>query len=80
MMNPIQNSKPAKANKKKVLEVIIRSSLSVPTVAAQLYKTTHMISEYKIIVIKFFELDKNINIVNQNESVIKLTHVNTKNT
>jgi hypothetical protein len=78
MINPIQNSKPAKANRKKVVDVKTRSSLIVPTMDTYTYKTTHIISEYKIIVSRFLEFNKNIKVVNQNKNVQKLTQVNIK--
>ena len=78
IINPIQNSKPAKASKKKVVDVKTRSSLIVPTIDTYVYKTTHIISEYKIIVNKFLEFNKNMKVVNQNKKVQKLTQVNIK--
>lgn len=78
IIKPIQNSKPAKASKKKLVDVRIKSSLMVPTTDTYVYKITHIISEYKIIVIKFFEFNKNIKVVNQNKNVQKLTQVNIK--
>jgi len=45
IMKPIQNSKPARANKKKDVDVNIRSSLIVPAIDVKLYNTTHMTSE-----------------------------------
>ncbi len=78
IIKPIQNSNPAKANKKKVVEVNVISSLIVPTTETYAYKTTHIISEYNIIVKRFFELTKNIKVVNQNKNVQKLTQVNIK--
>lgn len=78
IIKPIQNSKPAKANKKKVVEVSVRSSLIVPTIETYMYKTTHIISEYNIIVNKFLEFKRNIKVVNQNKNVQKLIQVNIK--
>ena len=76
IIKPIQNSKPASASKKNVVDVNVRSSLIVPTTETYIYKTTHIISEYNIIVNKFLELNKNIKVVNQNRNVQKLTQVN----
>lgn len=78
IVNPIQNSKPARANKKKVVDVNVKSSLIVPTIETYVYRTTHIISEYKIIVNKFLQLSKNIKVVNQNKNVQKLIQVNIK--
>lgn len=78
IIKPIQNSNPANANKKKVVDVKTRSSLIVPITDTYVYKTTHIISEYKITVNKFLEFNKNIKVVNQNKKVQKLTQVNIK--
>jgi hypothetical protein len=42
------------------------------------YKTTHIISEYNIIVKRFLEFKRNIKEVNQNKNVQKLIQVNIK--
>ncbi len=76
-MKPMQNSKPANANKKNEVDVNIKSSLIVPTTVVYVYRTTQTISEYKIIVTRFLELIKNILVDNQNKKVKKLIQVNT---
>ena len=76
-MKPIQNSRPANANKKNEVDVSIKSSLIVPTIVVQAYRTTQTISEYRIIVTRFLELIKNILVDNQNKKVKKLIQVNT---
>jgi hypothetical protein len=78
IIKPIQNSKPANANKKKVVDVKTKSSLIVPVTATYKYKTTHIISEYKTIVNIFLDLNKKNIEVNQNINVQKLTQVNTR--
>jgi hypothetical protein len=78
MIKPIQNSKPAKPSKKKVVDVKVTSSLILPTIATYTYNITHIISEYKIIVNKFFEFNKNIKEENQNKNVQKFTQFNIK--
>jgi hypothetical protein len=76
-MKPMQNSRPANANKKNEVDVNIKSSLIVPTTVVYAYRTTQTISEYKIIVTRFLELIKNILVDNQNKKVKKLIQVNT---
>jgi hypothetical protein len=78
IINPIQNSKPARANKKKVVDNKVRSSLMVPTIATYVYKTTHTISEYNIIVKRFLEFNRNIKDDSQNRKVQKLTQFTIK--
>jgi len=46
---PIENSRPAKASKKKTELSKVMLSLIKPIVTEYVYKTTHMNSEYKII-------------------------------
>jgi hypothetical protein len=77
IIKPIQNSRPAKASKKNDVEVSIKSSLIVPVIVVYVYKITHVISEYNIIVIKFLLFSKNIKDDNQNKKVQKLIQVNT---
>ena len=77
-MNPIQNSNPAKDNRKKDVDVKIKSSLIVPTITVQQYRITHTTSEYIIKVIRFLELNKNIEDDDQNKKVRKLIQVKTK--
>jgi len=45
IIKPIQNSSPAKANKKKDVDVKIRSSFILPTITVYEYKITQIISE-----------------------------------
>ena len=45
IIKPIQNSKPAKANKKKDVEVNTKSSLIVPATVVYVYRITQVISE-----------------------------------
>jgi len=47
--NPIENSKPAKANKKKADVKSVKLSFIKPTDTEYVYKITHINSEYKII-------------------------------
>ena len=78
IINPIQNSKPARANKKKVVDIKTKSSLITPTTAVYVYNKTQTISEYKIIVVKSILLSKNINKTNQNINVMKFIQFNNK--
>ena len=49
-IKPIQNSRPAKAIIKKDVDINIKSSFIEPTMTIQQYSTTHIISEYRIII------------------------------
>jgi len=73
----MQNSIPARANRKKDVDVNTKSSFIVPIIATYEYKITQIISEYIIIVTKFLELIKNIEVDSQNSKTKKLTQVNT---
>jgi len=77
IIKPMQNSRPARANKKKDVDVNTKSSFIVPIIATYEYKITQIISEYIIIVTKFLELIKNIEVDSQNSKTKKLTQVNT---
>ena len=55
----MQNSKPAKANKKKDVVIVTKSSFTVPTKATYIYNKTHTTSEYKIMEIKSTLFNKN---------------------
>ena len=63
--SPKENSKPAKANKKKDVDIKLMSSFKEPNITDKTYKTTHTISEYKIKLSKLLEFKKNKNKDNQ---------------
>lgn len=71
-MKPIQNSNPARANKKNEVEINIQSSTITPLITEKEYNKTHTSSEYNIIVNKLLFLNKNIKETIQNKNVIKL--------
>ena len=75
---PKQNSNPAKPNKKKEVDVNIKSSFIVPTIDVYEYRITHIISEYKIIVMRLLEFSKNIKTDNQKSIVIKFIKLSIK--
>ena len=56
--SPKENSKPAKANKKKDVDIKLMSSFKEPNITDKTYKTTHTISEYKIKLSKLLEFKK----------------------
>ena len=62
---PKENSKPAKASKKKDVESKLISSFKEPNNTDKTYKTTHTISEYKIKLNRLLEFKKNKNKDNQ---------------
>lgn len=78
IINPIQNSNPAKAKKKKVVDIKTKSSFIIPTTAVYVYNITHIISEYSIIVVKSLLFNKNITNTNQNNNVKKFIQFNNK--
>ena len=68
---PIENSKPARANKKKDIEYKFMSSFKLPLKTEIVYKTTHNISENNNIFKKFVLLKIKIIITNQKKSISK---------
>ena len=76
---PIQNSKPAKANKKNDVDVNEISSIVMPIKIVNVYNNTQTISEYNTIAIKFTEFKRKFSIITQKTKVIKLIPFNNKN-
>lgn len=74
--NPIQNSNPAKANKKKVVDVKVTSSLIEPTTLVYVYSNTQIVSEYIIRYKRFWGLNKNKKIITHIINVIKFIKLN----
>ena len=62
---PNENSKPAKANKKKDTEYKFISSFILPYKRVNMYKRIHIISEYNNSVNKLLEFKKKIKKINQ---------------
>lgn len=62
---PIENSKPAKANKKKVVDNKSNSSFNDPETTLMVYKIAQTSSEYKRILKKLDEFSKNEKTDNQ---------------
>lgn len=71
---PIENSKPATANKKNVKEYNVMSSLFDPTIKLIMYNVIQMTSEYKKIFKKFEGLNNIINISVQNTRFQNINH------
>lgn len=69
IINPIQNSNPASANKKKDVVVKTKSSLITPKTTVMQYKITQTISENNIICSNPLQLIKNKNSTTQNKSI-----------
>lgn len=72
IINPRQNSSPARANKRKVVDIKVKSSFIMPVIAEYEYKTIQLISENNITFVMLFIFTSNIEVEIQKVTPTKL--------